>query len=115
MTAREELASLLLHQRIRALIKRAGLTQEEFGLELGADRPRVNGWARGRGGISPEYGEKIAAFASELYGETLPASLFTSEPKPSNLHLAEEVAAARAQITELQERLEAVESRLPRP
>ncbi len=79
MSAREELASLLLPQRIAHVITQAGLSQEDFGKAIGADRPRVNAWVRGRSGISPEYAQKIAAYASELYGEEIPADLFITD------------------------------------
>jgi len=79
VSAREELASLLLPQRITHVISRAGLSQEDFGKAIGADRPRVNAWVRGRSGISQEYAEKISAYASTLYQEDLPWTLFVSD------------------------------------
>jgi transcriptional regulator with XRE-family HTH domain len=79
VTAREELASLPRHKRIAAVISRAGLTQEAFGLQIGVDRPAVNAWVKGRRGVSQEYADKIAAFASSLYGEDIPADLFLSD------------------------------------
>jgi transcriptional regulator with XRE-family HTH domain len=89
VSAREELASLLLPRRIKAVRARAELTQEAFAAAIGTDRPRVNTWERGRGGISDDYAEKIAAFASKIYKEEIPSALFVS---PHRIPLEEEAA-----------------------
>lgn len=93
VSAREELAALPLHQRIRALLKRSRLSQEAFAARLGVDRSRANAWANGRSGIGEEYGEKIAILASEVFDEELPAELFSTHRRLS----AEEALAAAAE------------------
>jgi len=97
VSAREELASLLLPQRIAHVISRAGLSQEDFGKAIGADRPRVNAWVRGRSGVSQEYAEKIAAYASSLYRENVPADLFVTDRRtPLEVAAAQLAQTARS-------------------
>jgi transcriptional regulator with XRE-family HTH domain len=98
--AREELVSLLLHKRIAAVINRAGLTQEAFGLEIGVDRPAVNAWVKGRRGVSQDYAQKIAAFASRVYGEDLPAELFVSDRQTPLEEASAQLAQTGQDLTE---------------
>jgi DNA-binding XRE family transcriptional regulator len=59
VTAREELASLPLRQRIISVIAAAGQTQEVFADELGAQRETVNRWVNGWGKPGRGYRLKI--------------------------------------------------------
>lgn len=101
VSAREELASLLLPGRIAWVINRASMTQEEFGRTLGVDRPRVNAWVKGRSGVSPEYAQKIAEFTSRMCQEEIPAELFLSARRSPLEEAAVAVQAAAEELTRI--------------
>ena len=103
VTHSEELASLPLSERIAKLISDARTDQEGFAAEMGAPRETVNRWLNHHARPGREYRQKLADYASRLYGETIGPDMFreyvTDRPTP--------IEAAAAQLVETGQALEA--------
>ena len=76
MTVRRELASLPLRERIAAVIDATGAGQDGFAERIGAPRESVNRWVNGHVRPGRDYRMKLAAIASEAFGEPISPDLF---------------------------------------
>lgn len=97
MTARRELASLPLRDRVAAVIDATELGQDGFAERIGASRETVNRWVNGHWKPGRSYRQKLAEIATEAFGEPLTADLFRNEG--SQPLLLEEVLRSLADAT----------------
>jgi len=93
VTQREELAALPLSERIATLIGAAETDQEGLAATLGTPRETVNRWLNHHARPGRENRQKLATYASEIYGETIGPDLFreyvTDRPRPDEAVLLE--------------------------
>ena len=76
VTAREELASLPLHDRIAAVVDASGLSQDQFAERVGTTYETLSRWVNRRARPNRHFRQKLAEEASRVYDEPIPADLF---------------------------------------